>query len=115
PSPPSPAPLLCPALPPAPQSLRSSESLSSRPQVLNQVVKLVLGKIIRPPMPIFRIEDRPYLFQRRRRPVMQIRSRNGNVGQLRRVQHARVVRRLLRAHIKRLLISSIHPAVAEHA
>ncbi len=46
---------------------------------------------------------------------MQVRSSNGDIGQLRRVQQPRVVRRLLGAHIEGFLIRPLRPAVAIRA
>src|ERR1035438_5779470 len=58
------------------------------------------------------IVDSPYLFERARRAVVQVRRRKSDVGQLRRIQQPRVVGGLARAHIKRLLIGTLLPAVA---
>src|ERR1035437_885389 len=54
----------------------------------------------------------PNLFKRARRAVVQVRPCKSDVGQLGCIQQPRVVGGLARAHIKRLLIGTLLPAVA---
>src|SRR5450631_1587154 len=110
--PPSPAPCKRP-----PESLRtcSMQTSSSRPQVIDQVVQFIFSQIVGAAVLVLRIEDRPYLLERRSGPIVQVGPGDGNVYQLRRVQNARVVGRLLRPHIERLLIRPLVSAVAKGA
>src|SRR6201998_369068 len=100
----SPAPQHRPALPAASPPLRFSELLSSRPQVLDQVVELVFGQVVGPAMLVLRIEDCPYLFQRGRGSVMKIRRSDGDVGQLWCIEQTRVVGHFLGSHVEDVLI-----------
>src|SRR5258708_34030347 len=93
----------------------SMQTSSSRPQVIDQVVQFVFGQVVGPPVLVLKIEDRPYLLERGSGAVVQVGPGDRNVGQLRCIQKARVVGRLLRPHIEGLLISRLVSAVAEGA
>ena len=62
-------------------------------------------------MPVVRVINRPYLFERLRRTIVQIGRRQRDAHQLRSVQQAAVVRRLPRPHVERFLARPLRPAV----
>ena len=85
---------------------------SSRPQVFDQVVQFILGQVVGPAMLVLRVEDGPYLLERRGGTVMQVRSGNCDIDQLWRVEEARIVGWLSRPHVEAFLIGPFRSAVA---
>src|ERR1035438_528198 len=88
------------------QAVRSSQTSSSRPQILNQVVEFIFGEVVGASVLVFRVVDRPYFFQRFRRAVVQVRRGEGNFSQRRRLQKASIVGGLARSYVEEFLVGA---------
>src|ERR1017187_8115118 len=97
------------------QAVRSSQTSSSRPQILNQVVEFILGQVVGAAVLVFRVVDRPNLFQRSRGAVVQIRCGESNFSQRRRLEKVPIVGGLACSHVEELLVGALRAAVAVNA